>query len=1539
MTKLLKILGNFALILIEISLILIISFAFLIRTSYFQTFLAKQGAQYIAEMLDTEVSIGKVDITFLDRVYFDKLYIEDQNKDTLIYIDEFFVNFNLRGSLKLNFHIDEVGVKDARFALKKYKGDEDFNLQFVLDVFSSDTTQSASPDFKININEANIVNAHFSLEDENEEITPFGVDYNHLNSKNIHLNAENVLITADNYQADIKHLALNERSGFDLRKLSAKAKFNNQGLDLRETSVITEFTNLAVDSFLLKANSLSEFSDFVEKVEMESFFDTSYVSLKDVSYFAPQLKGMNDVVLLTGSSRKAVQDLQLDGIYIKYGKGTSIKGDFSLPDFTRLSRANIHQELDYLSLNIEDVEGFRLPESASIDYIKWPEAINSLTNISASNLKLKGSMTDINVSLNELGTNIGSFAFKDEFRVISDTNFTAITIIPKNTSNDQIQLKNLELGRFLKSSDYGALNGYIGMKSATIKNGDFTAVGLSGVLEKTTLFGYAYDYIILDKLSYKINNQKSISQNEIKGSIYVRDDNFDLTFKGFASLGNVLNIKAEIALECAHLDQLNPALVNRGELNTTIHLDLVGKNFDDFKGDLIIDSIYYEEEDNSFHTTNFLGFMERNATKDSISIQSKIVDANLSGKIDYSSVTQNISYQLAQIIPALNPESDMDINDELTHFKYDIKFKEINDLLSVFVPSLQIANQATIDGYYNGKLNNLGVNINADYVSYDSIRINNISALQEVSNRELLALIDVSTITIQDSLAFKDIHFTGLAANGTIDSQLLFEDPSSSRSNVEWFTELRDDGGFDIDVLPSYLNINEHRWDLIKTAEINYADSCFVIQGLKLEHEDQYISANGQLSNSTFDKLYIDIMDLNLDELGNIAGPDVKLSGIANLAGYITTPVTNLQFFGEAIIEEFFINSTEVGNVSFGADYQSESEKIKMFGDIFYRNEQTFAFKGNYLLREEDENSRLDYIMNFKSTDISVVNEFLDPDVVKSLQGKLEGSLTLTGTFAEPEVKGKIGFRDGMVNIALLGSDMFFSGEIESVKDGFYINQMPIKDVEGNTGFITGSLFHNNFTDFLFEIIVNLEEHPTKRIPTDRSRALPVERFKVMNTGYDINSAYYGDAYVTGIANISGTTDNLSIIVNAKTRRGTRIVLPMYGPTTIEEDGFISFKNAGELEEIEKKVDLTGVDLQLNFDVTEDAEVKLIFDEKIGDEISARGNGNLSMSVNQFNELAMDGTFTVASGVYNFAMGPYKQNFSIESGSTVQWAGDPFEALLDINAFYKTTANLSVVMPNVVENQNSNNEEILSYLTIRGNMMNPQISFDLDAPKASESGRAVIARIRSDQDELNKQFFSILISKSFMPLTGGAGGGTGGAFLDLASTQINALLNKISEGYQMNVNLENDDYSGQFSGEFGVSKGFLDDRLLISGSFGVGTQRTDNVNSSGNSSQNTLIGDVKVEYLLNEQGTFRMNVFNESNNHTVLQNEARGQFTQGVGVSYKEDFHTLEDFKLFQFFANIFRKRENWVDLQESNDKRIPIPKEYKEGNAIKNEE
>src|SRR5690554_7234917 len=103
-------------------------------------------------------------------------------------------------------------------------------------------------------------------------------------------------------------MAFDERSGFQLNQLSAIALFNDQGLNLEKTTIETDHSNIKASSFKLRSNELSDFSNFVELVQLESKFDTSFVSLKDVSLFAPQLKGMDDIVVLSGTTEKAVQD-------------------------------------------------------------------------------------------------------------------------------------------------------------------------------------------------------------------------------------------------------------------------------------------------------------------------------------------------------------------------------------------------------------------------------------------------------------------------------------------------------------------------------------------------------------------------------------------------------------------------------------------------------------------------------------------------------------------------------------------------------------------------------------------------------------------------------------------------------------------------------------------------------------------------------------------------------------------------------------------------------------------------------------------------------------------------------------------------------------------------------------------------------------------------------------------------------------------------------------------------------------------------------
>src|SRR5690606_21144612 len=231
---------------------------------------------------------------------------------------------------------------------------------------------------------------------------------------------------------------------------------------------------------------------------------------------------------------------------------------------------------------------------------------------------------------------------------------------------------------------------------------------------------------------------------------------------------------------------------------------------------------------------------------------------------------------------------------------------------------------------------------------------------------------------------------------------------------------------------------------------------------------------------------------------------------------------------------------------------------------------------------------------------------------------------------------------------------------------------------------------------------------------------------------------------------------------DVKTEKGTWINFPMYGSGELEEgEDFITFLSKDSvIADLEKKIDFTGVDLDLNFHVTEDAQLKIIFNEQLGDEIIANGYGNLGIQLNQLGDISMEGTYVISDGKYNFAMGPIKQTFYIVPGGSITWTGNPYEANLDLSTYYKVKTSFAELSS---DQAGSGLQEIQCYLNLTESLMKPKIDFDIKAPKADESAKALLSRVTSDKDELNRQFFSLLLTKNFLPLKGSTRAGGGAA--------------------------------------------------------------------------------------------------------------------------------------------------------------------------------
>ena len=565
-------------------------------------------------------------------------------------------------------------------------------------------------------------------------------------------------------------------------------------------------------------------------------------------------------------------------------------------------------------------------------------------------------------------------------------------------------------------------------------------------------------------------------------------------------------------------------------------------------------------------------------------------------------------------------------------------------------------------------------------------------------------------------------------------------------------------------------------------------------------------------------------------------------------------------------------------------------------------------FNGSYFMNREKDNLAVD--LHFTNTDLHFLNGFIDSTDIRNIQGTALGEILVRGSIDAPELLGKLTLVKTAANIELLGVRYTLDGDIRIDKNQIEIKNLPVTDQDGNIAYLKGEINHTNFDKWDYRFKLNFQEETNSKFNKSNNS----KRFLLLNTKYREGDYYFGKAYGIGYANISGYGSKMNVDVNIETKMGSQINFPMYGISDIDEDNLVHFvaKNNQTVVARKENIDFTGLNLNMKFKLTPEAKLKIIFNEQLGDEISAYGSGDIILKLDDFNNLKMEGAYTIQKGSsYNFAMGPLKQTFDIQQGSKITWTGDVEKASIDLlTAFTIKKVSLLDLSPEL-EDKTLASQDVNCFLKLSETLDKPKINFEIQAPNASETGKSLISRVNAETDELNRQFFSLLLVKKFQSITGTISASSSAA-LDLVESQINGLLGQLSKDYKVNVDL------GESNALASVQKNFLNDRLLVTGSFGVQN------NSSSGQSTSGFIGDVSLEYLVNKKGTLRVNAFNKSNTNTVDENS--GPFTQGAGLSYHEEFNNLSDFELYQAFMDTFRPKDKKYFKSRRKKKQTRIP-------------
>ncbi|MFK7784845.1 MAG: translocation/assembly module TamB domain-containing protein, partial [Crocinitomicaceae bacterium] len=1230
MAKLLKILGRSLGIILEWLLVFVIFFAFLIRTSPVQTFLAQKATNYLSKELNTKVKVEKVDIVFFDQVALDGFIIYDQDKDTLLAAKTVFATLDDYDLSTLNFKVGKVRLDEAYGHLKK---DEDgvSNLQFIVDYFKSDKPPSEKK-LRLAINTVDLTNSRFRFDDERKEFKEFGIDFAHLDVSNVNGSFNDIKIAGPDIKANIANLTATEKSGLDLKSFSSSARVGKDGIYLANVDLDVNESEINAPKFNLIYSGYDDFTHFVDSVKFDGVLTSSTVSMKDVSFFAHALEGMDEMVRIKGEVSDVVNSLKIRNLDLRVREKTHLIAQrVNLPDFSDLDNLIFDESVKYAYVDLNEIQKIRLPNSSSDQYLKLDDYTNRLGYFEADDLKIAGLNEQFVVSSDLVKTRLGSAKLDNGILFEQRENSLAFSSSPNSPYDFKVE--QFDLGSFLNNKDLGIVDGTFSVRGEAFSTSNIDFNSITGDVNRFDFMQYPYSGIEIVEGEFK--------NERFAGKIDVIDDNLKMNYYGLIDFKGDPKFDFTANIGEAVLDRLNLTTA-RADLLSTFEVELIGTDPEHLKGEILVEGFHYCEDGRDLHIPELKIEVERGVivnmdTLDKFTLTSNVADASIIGKVNFDHLVGNLDYQLSRILPSLfGKEVLADRTHTEDHFDFNLEARDPEDFLSIFAPDLRISKNTSLSGHYYGESSNFLMKMNSKHLTYKNYEFRDIKVDQLLDSNSVMTSCEIDKFIYNDSVTFNDLYFKTAGGSDLLISDLAWDEGTPYASHIRWETAVQDKDHFDFLLDPSYFNVNHERWEIANESRIQIAMDTISVEKLKIENGKQYISLDGKISNQDKHQLNYSLNKIDLSQLDPFLGEGVYLQGLLNSWGYISNPFNNLDFAGDAHVMGFEVNENEIGDIFAHSEWDKPNKSVVLNGDLMYKTFRTFDFEGNYYT-EGKRNARgemnyLDFNLFFENTDIAFTNSFMDPDVVDEIEGVLNGRLAIRGTLDKPEVKGQVNLDDAKANVKLLGARFGIEGPISVDKYGFYCDAIPIFDEEGNAGSIIGAVYHDNFQGFNFDILVDMEQEGIPKDPKKPWIRDPLDRFLVMNSQYSPESLYYGKAYATGVANISGYSDNLSIVVDLKTEKGTDIKFPMYGAGEIDEEyDFITFtQDSSSLNgERERKIDFTGVDLDLHFDVTDDADLQIIFNEELGDIISAKGYGNMAIKLDNLGDIEMKGTYTI----------------------------------------------------------------------------------------------------------------------------------------------------------------------------------------------------------------------------------------------------------------------------------------------------------------------
>ena len=388
-------------------------------------------------------------------------------------------------------------------------------------------------------------------------------------------------------------------------------------------------------------------------------------------------------------------------------------------------------------------------------------------------------------------------------------------------------------------------------------------------------------------------------------------------------------------------------------------------------------------------------------------------------------------------------------------------------------------------------------------------------------------------------------------------------------------------------------------------------------------------------------------------------------------------------------------------------------------------------------------------------------------------------------------------------------------------------------------------------------------------------------------------------------------------MIDAAPRPGTNIIIPVNDEQDASEVTFINFIDKTDtVIVVEEATELLGVYMDMKLALNDNALMELVFDEKSGDIIKGRGNGDVQLVLDRQGEFTMNGNYFVNSGQYLFtAFSVINKPFEIKEGGSIFWTGDPYNAEINIDADYlgvrASVYNFISEFPDLEQKELLQQEarqpvNVDLSMNLSGELLSPKIEFNIDFPSLTGELRNYVdtklVNIRRNPNELNRQVFGLITLGSFIPSNQGllAGNSVGTIAANTLSEFISSQLSSfITDFFADKLVKEGKFISGV---EFVVGYDRIDGNITQYNNIGVrpkiyfsegrGSIELGGGVNFGQASSSTAFfgGDIVAEWAISEDRRFKVKGFG------LLENNFFSARTQiGAGVSYRREGDSLKE--------------------------------------------